>query len=298
MGCGIGCLVLIVLVVIAGGAFWMKVGSPMVKNIKRMEQVQGEIKKARADVVALETSYATGRFRQPDTVELAAVDLDKYIRIRKALQPHLEAAAQAEETAVSRFDFEGSEPPGMGEMMGMAFGTIGGLVEVSDAHLNLLKESWAVLYPESMAPSDMADLAALIEWRFLGREEAMALSLPPEECKQLVDMRKYLRMNEGFLNLSQRSGGQVKVSGQDTAELERSVERMRENVAALEERARSATSLSAQTRVLLESRRYELEALGTEGIEFLGLLTQEFSPPVPGGPHGGPNIQVEHTPGG
>jgi hypothetical protein len=223
---------------VAGTVFWVRVlaGAPGV------EAEHAEAQKLRGSLASLDRQnpWTRGDLAK---AELSVADVDRYLRLRQALSPNLQALKTRQ-----------SEMRGkMGTMSGMLLhgGTVPG--EWMRSENGFTRGLLQALQREAMGPRTFASLIDLADWRFLRRHEALAFGLPEYA-------REDWRLVEGTL------AGHPEALGGDP----RRIEQMRAKAAALEKQAGEAVELTPAARSALESRRPALEAL--HPAELGGLL--------------------------
>ncbi len=126
-------------------------------------------------------------WRQADlaTLVLTAADVDRYLAVRRALAPHLARRVEAESA---------DQPPaGLLDTLRSTVGISREIARRAEEEARLLETAVATLASQQMSPGELADLTALIEWRFLRREEALPLGLAPFERRELLNYRQQLR---------------------------------------------------------------------------------------------------------
>jgi len=204
-------------------------------------------------------------------VELTAEDLDRYLRVRRALVPVLAEAAAARTRAVAevaRSRDRVAEVGGAGALLAFLLSGEGGgsVSEWIAGEVAFRQGVHAALQAEGLGPTSLARLAEIIEWRFLGREELLLLGIPTYYRADYL--RSTSEIASGKETVEQYGGE----SGEDeewVAEIRAANERTRARQADLEARARREVDLAPATRRLLESRRDELEAMPRDGLQYL-----------------------------
>jgi hypothetical protein len=205
------------------------------------------------------------------TVELTAGDVDRYLRVRRALAPALAEAAAARARAaveVDRYHERIADGGAAGALIAMLVSGEG-VGSVSDwiaGEVAFREGVHAALEAEGLGPTGLARLAEIIEWRFLGREELLLLGIPTYYRADYLRSASEIASGEETV---EQYGGE---SGEDeewVAEIRAANERTRAKQADLEARARREVDLAPATRQLLESRRDAIEALPRDGLRYL-----------------------------
>jgi hypothetical protein len=203
-------------------------------------------------------------------VELTAEDVDRYLRVRRALVPALSQAAAARARAAAeaaRYQERIADGGVAGALVEMLFsgegvGSVGAWIAGEAAFREGVH---AALEAEELGPSGFGRLAAIVEWRFLGREELLLLGIPTYYRADYLRSASEIASNEETVELY----GDSEEDAEWLAEVRVANEQIRARQADLEARARREVDLAPATRRLLESRREELEALPRDGLRYL-----------------------------
>jgi hypothetical protein len=270
-----------------------------VESGKEMAQIHQRLEEERAALRLLDQTYPPDRFQTPATLVLSDPDVEAYLAVRAALEPVLSELDRRNEEMAAKWDFSDGRKPGAMEVMRMTMGAFSDMANISKAQMGVLQEARSALEQNGMGPAALGALAEVVEWRFLQREEARFLSLDPMKQAELSMKRGQLRMNKGILALNETEGVQINMGGKDMAQLEREVETLQADIERLEGESGGDATLAPETRALLERHRTRLEAAGTSGIEYLGMLTIPAGVAFPGAPGGGQRgFHVESGTGG
>lgn len=273
-GCAIGCLLILVVVLAAAGFLWFRYLAPMKAAMENAEALMSENREIRGQIAELDATYGYTSPEDLSTVVVSQPDLDRYVAVRTAVQDEAAHLAATEDSVLARFEMrEGAEPHPMDLIKGI-FGAVKDIEPWAEANNALLKAAAQNLQEQEMGPAELRDLMAIVEWRFLGREEAVFLGLPPELGQDLVGKRKALAMAEWALATQTTYGGD---EGQ-ISEMESRVADLREEIAQLEAQARENRGLAPATQQLLVKERGRLETLDAAGLSYIGTITEEREP--------------------
>lgn len=230
-----------VLLVLAAGYLWIQ--SRMTSSTQSHETRQ----KAVQQIDELERRHPWARGEDLGKVDLTAADLDRYLSVRKGLEPALREVAREK----SRYDEELRE---MGAAQAFKIQRIAsGWDEAQSVFLAAFAKE---LSRKGMGPRELDNLTAMIEWRFLRRPEALIFGLPA-----------YNRQD--WLEAHSIASGEEPDYGEGGGDLQRWHERSKAKAAALERDAAAAIELSPATRSLFEDRRSTLERLNPGDSQFL-----------------------------
>ena len=180
--------------------------------------------------------------------ELTAADLDRYLRIRRELEPALKRNLQKRRDLESRIATVAGRGPS--QQIGQAMLGFAPYHEGLANDAELRQSVRDTLVRERMGPRELTDLLTLVEWRFLRREEAKALGLAEFHRGDFYEARSIVQAGE------EASGHAV-------------WDRERQKLASFEKQAAESGDLSPATKALLEGRRTDLERLELVGIEAL-----------------------------
>jgi hypothetical protein len=236
----------------------------------RMQELHQRAAGLGKEIAALEETYPCRPCAGPPAVDLREEDVDRYLAVRAALAPHLASLEEvAQEHARKLLSLGPQGTTSIADMLSMAKDPLEA-TKIYTACLPLLEEALVVLQRHEMGPRELTRLAGMIEFGFLGREEAAWLTLTPEDRESYWSVRSYLALKQLMVR-AERMKPQW-MQGGDLKEHEDEVEQYRPQVAYLERRARAGGILSEATRDVLEHRRPELEALSPDGVRWLGAL--------------------------
>jgi hypothetical protein len=276
MGCGIGCAVLVLLVILAGVAFWAKVVRPMQQAGAEVEAMMEANKATIAQIVALDSTYPSSLADDIDGAELTSSQIDSYIAIREALGPQAAAVAQAKADLAASLDMSavgGGGSAAMGAVFGMMKTVATGAKAQMTARGELLGAAAGELEAASMGQAELAAMVEIVEWRFLQNDDAIIVALDAAERGDWAAQTVALKFASSILE-----GAGAQMGASDRAQMERSVEDASERLDDLKAAAQERTTLTAATRSLLESRRAELEALPQAGMAELATLSDSSNP--------------------
>lgn len=184
-------------------------------------------------------------------VDLSAAELDRFLRVRRRLEPTLREHDRLRRQNAAEGRATQRNPL-------LASSTISRLYkEWMAAEAVLVRTVVEELAREGMGPKELDSLIALVEWRFLHRGEALIFGLPEYARADLVEARESLRPGPATEGLAGNEEYQTHLA------------RMRAKAADLEQRASAALALSPSTLQLLESRRPDLERLDSSGLTSL-----------------------------
>lgn len=243
-----------VVVILLGGLFLLGTGFgqwQMQSAQKDMEETQ----KLRDRLDALGRAHGWTRGDDLAQVELTAADVDRYLRVRRGLEPALREIASQQEAV--RQKMKAAENAGLG-----------GVLTASSAGENwmetetsFLRSFVAELEREKMGPRELENLIALIEWRFLHRPEALVFGLPEYERADWISARQMLATDE-----PEPEGGSPEMDRWIREERKQRA-RLKAKAEALEQEAQAAVVLAPASQTLLESRRAELAALDPAALD-------------------------------
>ncbi len=182
-------------------------------------------------------------------VDLTSEDLDRFLRVRRGVEPGLRETARQYQRYTTQAAGLSGNPFTAARSAGAA--STAWVTAQNDVVQSLAEE----LERERMGPEELERLVALIEWRFLRRREALVFALPDYE-------------RQDWVLASQTSQPDAELA-QQNAELQKHFERAKAKAASMEERAAAAVDLSPATRQLLDRRRAELDRLDPSGLRYL-----------------------------
>jgi hypothetical protein len=171
-----------------------------------------------------------------DEAEPAAEELDRYLALRERIARPL-ADHERERAAVRRIVESGGVP----DVAASLRATAGILRRLTDE-----------LRASGIGPERFERLTVLVEWRFLGRDEAVGWAVPDHFRADWRAARQVLSWDEA----PYADAGPAALRS-----FAREREAARLKVEDLEARARETRELAAPTRALLEARRARIEAL-------------------------------------
>lgn len=171
-----------------------------------------------------------------DDSEPAAEEIDRYLTLRERLAAPL-LDYERERSRLRRSADSGVVPD------------VAASLRVTSALLRRLADG---LREAGFGPERFERLTALVEWRFLGREEAIGWAVPAHFRSDWRSARRVLSMDEAPYADAGPAALRSFTRERDAARLK---------VEDLEARARQARGLSPPTRALLEARQPRIEAL-------------------------------------
>jgi hypothetical protein len=208
-----------------------------------------------AEVEGFDKRYPWTRGGDLAKLDLTAADLDRYLRVRRELEPAVQKSQrQLRELKKKALSNEDSDNP-------IAQALNGSLYPFADeraADAAFLQSVRDALDRERMGPRELMDLLALVEWHFLKRPEAVSLGLPDFHHGDWIEA--WVISEAG-----------VKASGdtQYDRQQERAVQQARAKLASFEQQAAASADLSPATKALLDPRRAEMERFDPNGLPFL-----------------------------
>jgi len=283
MACGIGCLVVLVLAgaVTAFVAFKAKQAFDQIEaQAERMAETANRQRAAREQIEDLDRTFPSSLGEDPGSAELADADIAQYLNLHAGLAASV-AVHQELEARVSRFeqdldkwaDPDSNEEPSFREVWGT-------FSEIKDAITNefaktealtaVLEQAQVVMEAEGLGRTKLRRLCAIIDLKFLEREGFDELALPPEDASALRTARAQVELgdNSEFDPVSWDRDEWDNFQAQ-LVEHRATIERLEAEIAA------ARGTLTEGTRVKLESRRSELEAISTEAAFAVYDLTRE-----------------------
>lgn len=207
--------------------------------------IQEKIRKLAGEIGSLDQRHPWIRGEDLARVDLTPADLERYLRVRGGVEPAVERMMQ------KRRDLYRSIEEGL-SMRVMANAAAGKFpyqeLLVSEAELR--QSVREMLERERMGPGELTNLLALVEWRFLRREEAMSLGVPEFHRADLMTA-------QALVDEGEETVGRARLN------------RERQKLASFERQAAESVDLSPATKALLEGRRADLERFEPEELELL-----------------------------
>lgn len=185
-------------------------------------------------------------------LDLTAADLDRYLRVRRELEPAAQQVQRQRREALEKWQ-EGSA-----DGIAQALNPSSPFVDQYAADATFLQSVRDALDRERMSPRELMDLMALAEWRYLRRPEAVPLGLPDFHHGDWLQAR----------TLSE-DGTEPTGDAQYDRQQERAVRQARAKLASFEQQAATSAELSPATKALLDGRRAELERLDPKAVPVL-----------------------------
>jgi hypothetical protein len=187
-------------------------------------------------------------------LDLTAADLDRYLRLRRELEPAAQQVARQRREAETRMEQWAEEIGSIAH----ALNPSSPFVDQYAADAAFLQSVRDALDRERMSPRELMDLLAVAEWRYLRRPEAVPLGLPDFHHGDWIQERA----------LSEQ-GIEPTGEAQYDRQQERAVQQARAKLASFEQQAAASADLSPATRTLLDGRRAELERFDPKGLPIL-----------------------------
>lgn len=278
-GCLIGCAGLLVLALGAGAFGYYKVVRPVQVSIQRFAALEEQSDSLRGQLEALNRAYAYEVPEEPAAVVLDGDDVERYLAVRSALADEVAAFVEARQGLEESVEPEGEGLAMFREMFGAAFA---GYEETARTRVELQRAAVEAFEEQRMSPRELETLLGLVEWRFLGRDEAAFFGLPPTGREVLLEQRRMLRTSRMALRFAERF--EAEIDGRSASEIRADIDRTEKEIAALQEGARENRDLHSRTRAALDEHRAALEQLEADGIDVLATLTERdvMEPPVKG----------------
>lgn len=276
-GCAIGCAGLLVLALGASAFGYYRFVRPVQVSLERVSEMRAESADLGRRLEELDVTYDDDLSGDLDEVVLEETDVERYVDVRSAVADELAAFLEAREGFEDGMEMDDGEFPGVRALFSTMFT---GFEELARTRLDLQRASVEALEAQRMSPRELETLLGLVEWRFLGRDEASFFGLSPDGRDLLLQQQRALRASRRMLGLAERFGAEVE--GRSAEEIRADVERLRRQISVLREGAEENRELSRSTRAVLEAHRGALERLGSEGLDVLATLTEQEveEPPV------------------
>ena len=204
----------------------------------------------RARLEAIDQQHRWTRGDDLARVDLTLEDLDRFLRVRRGVEPALRESARQHQRYEEQLARLSESPWTASSKIAAATKAL------RSAQNDLIQSVAEELEREGMGPQELENLVALIEWRYLRRREALVFAVPDYEREDWVLASQ---------TLESQPGPDVPVD----ASYQKHLERTRAKAASMEQRASAAAELSPATRQLLDSRRAELDRLDPSGLAYL-----------------------------
>lgn len=206
-------------------------GDNAVESYKRLLALAGELER-------LDQRHPWTRGEDLARVDLTPADLERYLRVRRGLEPAIERLTRQRREANLRMvqHYEGGSTQRMFRDLFMPLP----YEELSTYQADFRQAVLDALERERIGPRELTNLLALVEWRFLRRDEAMALGLPEFHRADLMTARMVIEEGE-------ETTGHARWN------------RQRQKLASFEKQAGESVGLAPATKALLEGRRADLE---------------------------------------
>ena len=241
--------VLVVGLVVVYGAKQAKMQMGTQELVESSERIES----LRAEIEGFDKRHPWTRGNDLAKLDLTAADLDRYLRVRRELEPAARQLQRQRREAASEME-EWAENDGISR----ALNPSSPFVDQYAADASFLQAVRDALDRERMSPRELMDLLAVTEWRFLRRPEAMALGLPDFHHGDWLQAR----------TLSE-AGVEPTGDAQYDRQQERAVQQARAKLASFEQQAAASADLSPATQALLDARRAELERLDPKALPVL-----------------------------
>jgi hypothetical protein len=286
LGCGIGCGVIVIVLAILAGVVYAKLIKPAAEAAQEIERIQAENKAAVETIEGLDAAHPSRLAEDLDTASPTAEDLARYVAAREALAEPCADVARVRAELAEVFDMgrlASGGPGAMSAAFGMVGNMFGAMKDLEVARGALLQRAAEVLDENRLGPTELSRMLELVEWRFLQRPEAVSLALTASERGDWHSQRFQASFSRSLLE-----GAGAQMSSGDRAQMERQLEEAEDRLDELEAAAAERTALSAAARSLLAGQATRLEALPSEGVAELGMLTESVNPfeGMEGGPFG------------
>lgn len=242
-----------VAVLLIAGAYLFTTGYSAMRMQGTMQNYE-EAQKLRDRIDLLDKNHQWAHGDDLALVDLTAADVERYLRVRRGLEPALREVARQQ--AAYRRE--------MTAMEGGGFGTILSASSAAERWMGhetaFLRSLVAELEREKMGAHELGNFLALIEWRFLRRSEALVFGLPEYQRQDWVNAQRMLSFR------TEDYAGDAEME-RWAREQRKQQARLKAKAEALEKEARAAVALSPASQTLLESRRAELEAFDPASLE-------------------------------
>lgn len=211
------------------------------------------IDELRAEIEGFDKRHPWTRGGDLAKLDLTAADLDRYLRVRRELEPAAREALRQHREFEKRME-QWHEADGIAQ----ALNPSSPFIDEYAADATFLQSVRDTLDRERMSPSELMDLLAVAEWRYLRRPEAVSLGLPDFHRSDWLQARTV-----------SEDGVEASGDAQYDRQQERAVQQARAKLASFEQQAATSADLSPATKALLDSRRAELERFDPVGLPVL-----------------------------
>jgi hypothetical protein len=198
----------------------------------------------RAEIEGFDQRHPWTRGGDLAKLDLTAADLDRYLRLRRELEPAAQQAQRQRRQTEKRLEEWAQE----NDSIAHALNPSSPFIDQYAADAAFLQAVRDALDRERMGPRELMDLLAVAEWRYLRRPEAVPLGLPDFHHGDWLAAR----------TLSEE-GSEPSGDAQYDRQQARAVQQARAKLASFEQQAAASADLSPATKALLEGRRAELE---------------------------------------
>lgn len=245
----------VIVVVVLVAAYGMRQARMQMGTQELLESHQ-RIQSLRAEIEGFDKRHPWTRGGDLAKLDLAAADLDRYLRVRRELEPATQQAQRQRREIEKRMEEWAREGPEDG--IAQALAPSSPYVDQYAADAAFLQSVRDALDRERMGPRELMDLLAVAEWRYLRRPEAVPLGLPDFHHGDWLQAR----------TLSE-AGAEPTGDAQLDRQQERAVGQARAKLASFEQQAAASVDLSPATKALLDGRRAELERFDSKGLPVL-----------------------------
>lgn len=272
-GCAIGCAGILVLALGASAFGYYKFVRPVQVSLERVAEMNEESGELDRRLEELDVTYEYEAPEDAAAVVLEEEDVERYLAVRSAVADELAAFVEAREGFEDRMEPEEGEEGGFPGFRALFSAMFASFDELSRTKLELQRAALEALESQRMSPRELETLLGLVEWRFLGRDEASFFGLSPDGREMLLQQQRALRASRRMLGFAERFNAEVE--GRSAEELRAEIERFRRQISVLQDGAGGNRELHRRTRAVLEEHRGALQELGTEGLDVLATLTEQ-----------------------
>lgn len=212
------------------------------------------IESLRAEIEGFDKRHPWSRGGDLAKLDLTAADLDRYLRVRRELEPAAQQVQRQRREADKRMREWAEER----DTIAHALNPSTPFIHQYAADASFLQAVRDALDRAGMSPRELMDLMAVAEWRYLRHPEAVPLGLPDFHHGDWLQAR----------TLSEE-GIEPTGDAQYDRQQERAVQQARAKLASFEQQAAASADLSPATRSLLDGRRAELERLDPKALPAL-----------------------------
>lgn len=231
--------------------------APFVGQVQKLEEIGAMDQKGREGLAALERQHPWPHGEDLGTVDVGSEQVSSYLRVRAAMEEPCRRMVEVDaEMTQAEEDFESFS---IGDAM------LAGL-RLPRVHAELVVAFADALEAEGMGPTTFDRLTEMVEWRFLGREDALVFGLPDYFRSDWTDAQAEVEAAQDL---------DPEFDDEWRRQMERDAEKAVRKLEELGAKAREHSGLSAATVGLLEARRSELEGLRADDLEHLLYVLDE-----------------------